>query len=66
MSDIESVRIDLDELTDQDFKELYVTALLLMSEDEEGIYAAHSECLSMREQMEVNLGAEALPRRSLH
>ena len=67
MSDIEQVKLDIDDLTDQDFKELYVTALILLSGDtEEGLLIAHTECLSMREQMDVMYDAEVLPQRSLH
>jgi len=64
MSDIERVRCDFDELNDRDFKELYITALILMSGDtEEGLAIAHSECLSMREQMEVSLDEDVPPGR---
>jgi len=64
MSDIERVRCDFDELNDRDFKELYITALILMSGDtEEGLAIAHSECLSMREQMQVLDDTDVLPGR---
>ena len=61
---IKELKVDIE--TEDDFKSLYICALMMMSLTEEDMLIAHSECLSMREQMEVNLGAEALPRRSLH
>jgi len=61
---INELKVDIDD--EDDFKSLYICALMMMSLTEEDMLIAHSECLSMREQMEVQDDAEVLPRRSLH
>jgi len=61
---INELKVDIDD--EDDFKSLYICALMMMSLTEEDMLIAHSECLSMREQMEVQNDAEVLPRRSLH
>ena len=61
---INQLKVDIDD--EDDFKSLYICALMMMSLTEEDMLIAHSECLSMREQMEVQNDAEVLPRRSLH
>ena len=48
---IDAVKVDIDE--EDDFKSLYICALMMMSGDtEEGLLIAHSECVSMRDQMD--------------
>jgi len=61
---INELKVDIE--SEDDFKSLYICALMMMSLTEEDMLIAHSECLSMREQMEVESDAEVLPRRSLH
>jgi len=61
---IKELKVDIDD--EDDFKSLYICALMMMSLTEEDMLIAHSECLSMREQMEVDYDADVQPRRSLH
>ena len=61
---INELKVDIDD--EDDFKSLYICALMMMSLTEEDMLIAHSECLSMREQMEVDYDGDVQPRRSLH
>ena len=48
---IKEIKVHID--NEDDFKSLYVCALMMMSDDtEEGMLYVHSECLALREQMQ--------------
>ena len=62
---IDAVKVDIDE--EDDFKSLYICALMMMSGDsEEGLLIAHSECVSMRDQMEVDYETDDPTLGSIH
>jgi len=58
---IKELKIEIDE--EEDFKSLYVCALMMMCVSEEEMLFTHSECLSMREQMQVLDDTDVLPGR---
>jgi len=58
---IDELKVDIE--SEDDFKSLYICALMMMSLTEEDMLIAHSECLSMREQMEVSLDEDVPPGR---
>ena len=49
---IEEVKVDIDE--EDDFKSLYICALIMMCATEDELLFTHSECVSMRDQMQVD------------
>ena len=58
-------RFQLAEYSPEDFLELYVCALMLLSDDEVSISDAHLEIEELREQLEFEINAVP-PREELH
>jgi len=62
---IDAVQTCIDE--EDDFKSLYICALMMMSNDtEEGLMIAHSECLSLRDQMQFEIETDDPTLGSIH